>query len=158
MSCFEAKLFPVIRELRIGDGAACRAFKKARTAYYNISKISPLDLYSCNRCSSPGHAIPGWCGGCNQPENERLKGVYTVTGRNEVGNTGGVKVFLESDDVQLCVVSFPGWSFFSLLSAVVEDVELELDGWRDENRHSVITSARQLSTPHPQQQALNMGE
>jgi len=75
-----------------------------------------------------------------------------------VGNTGGVRVFLESDDIQLCVVSFPGWSFFSLLSAVVEDVELELDGWRDENRHSIITSARQLSTPLPQQQALNGGD
>ena len=46
MSCFEAKLFPVIRELKIGDGATCRAFKKARTAYYNISKIAPLDLDS----------------------------------------------------------------------------------------------------------------
>ena len=86
MSCFEAKLFPVIPELRIGDGAACRAFKKARTAYYNISKIAPLDLDSCDRCGT----TPGWCGGCNQPENERLKGVYTVTGPNEVGNTGGV--------------------------------------------------------------------
>jgi len=117
-------------------------------------------LEACATCGAdhPLTDAQGWCDGCNQPESERLNGVFTVTGRNEVGNTGGVRVFLESDDIQLCVVSFPGWSFFSLLSAVVEDVELELDGWRDENRHSIITSARQLSTPLPQQQALNGGD
>ena len=46
MSCFEVKLFPVIKDLRIGDGASCRAVTKAKTSFHNISKIARLDLDS----------------------------------------------------------------------------------------------------------------
>ena len=43
MRCFEVKLFPVIKDLRIGDGASCRAVTKAKTSFHNISKIARLD-------------------------------------------------------------------------------------------------------------------
>ena len=70
---------------------------------------------------------------------------FMVTGKNNAGGTGGVRLFCESEDVQLCVVTFPGDPFFALLNAVEEEAEIELDGWRDENRHSTIATDLYLS-------------
>ena len=125
---------------------------KSKARYWNISTIKIQTLEFCSICGvgkpeTFQDAQPTgleWCAGCLKPEAERLRGAFTVTGKNTAGGTGGVRLFCESDDVQLCVVTFPGDPFFALLTAVEEEAEIELDGWRDENRHSTITRAVQL--------------
>ena len=125
--------------------------------YWNVSVIKRVTLEFCTICGvgktllnpeTIQDAQPAeleWCVGRIKPECERLSGVFTVTGKNNAGGTGGVRLFCESDDVQLCVVTFPGDPFFALLNAVEEEAEIELDGWRDENRHSTIATDLYLS-------------
>ena len=82
-----------------------------------------------------------WCVGCTKPECERLSAVFAITDKNNAGGTGGVRFFCKSDDDQLFVATFPGDPFFALLNTVEEEADIDVDGWRDENRHSTITRA-----------------
>ena len=113
--------------------------------YPVVESIEEKTLFYCKKCqlnASIDDVDHTLCEGCLMPERERLSGRWSVTDRSEFtlkqSKSTAVKLFLEQDENKLCLVAFPGGPFYETMSDIAVGAIAAIDGWRDDNRHSII--------------------
>ena len=113
--------------------------------YPVVESIEEKILFYCKKCqlnASIDDVDHTLCEGCLMPERERLSGRWSVTDRSEFtlkqSKSTAVKLFLEQDENKLCLVAFPGRPFYETMSDIAVGDIAAIDGWRDDNRHSII--------------------
>ena len=113
--------------------------------YPVVESIEEKILFYCKKCqlnASIDDVDHTLCEGCLMPERERLSGRWSVTDRSEFtlkqSKSTAVKLFLEQDENKLCLVAFPGGPFYETMSDIAIGAIAAIDGWRDDNRHSII--------------------
>ena len=137
---FEGNAMEQLKNIDVGSDIAVDAYRSA--GVYKAKDIQLTDLTPCAQCLAPMNNSK-FCQGCKNEEQERITGVWKVkvAKAQNPEQLNNIKLILQQEDNILGFVTFPDTPFYDTLSTLKEGTEVHLTGWRNQERHTMLSNA-----------------
>lgn len=131
--------------ININSGVTAKGYASSNDQYNVATAIEVTTHSLCPECGIiEEYQDAQGCSGCQRPKQEKIAGTWELTDRSElpkkvgVDDTPAVKLFFKQQENLLCFVTFPNSPHFEMLSKMKAGKKIELNGWRNEKRHTTL--------------------
>ena len=143
---FKDEAMEKMEKIKIDSGITAKGYISSNGQFKVALSIEETTHSLCPECSiivDQDQDAQG-CPGCINPKQEKIERIWKLTDRVELpkkvggDDTPPVKLFFNQQENILCFVTFPNSIHFKLLSEMKVGEKIELNGWRDEERHTTL--------------------
>ena len=135
---FDATPSEQLENINVGAMICAKVFFSS--GCYKATSIEVIDLYHCPHCRKPLDNTQR-CDGCDNSPQERIEGMWEVRNIKPLSpeRSDCIKLILKQNENILGYVTFPSTPFYNILANLEEGETIELQGWRDNQRHTKLS-------------------
>ena len=149
-TAFDKAIFKQLESISVGDDVIVTGYESLN-GFFTAKQIEVTDTLSestCPCCFRPrdmSQDAQVVCDGCCNDVKERISGTWTVVSTKR-GSTDGksMKLVLIQEENALGYVAFDKAPFFDILSNLAKNEQVNLQGWRDDQRKTKLSYVRKM--------------